>query len=103
MVEYRQPTYYVQWALAEGSEFLFPGVLKGGEKGNLALMPGQMKMTTISRPICGRLAWRINKRDEMCSFRVGGAASHIKDTTAMDALMNTWGGSPQPSQADTQG
>ena len=101
MVEYRQPTYYVQWALAEGSEFQFPGVLKGGEKGNLALMPGKTKITTTSRAICGRLARRTNKRDEMRSFRVGGAASHIKSTTAMYILTNTWGGSPQPSQADT--
>ena len=35
----------MQWSLAEGSRFLFPSVLDGGEKGELALTPTQM--TTI--------------------------------------------------------
>ena len=48
-----------------------------------------------------RAAGMEDKRDAMHSFRVGGAANHTMDATAMDALMNTWGGSPHPWHADT--
>ena len=72
--EYHQAAEYGQWALAEGSESLFPGVLDGGEKGNLALMPPQM--TTTSTPIFGWHGGMEDKRYAMHSFRVGGAASH---------------------------
>ena len=40
VVEYRQATEY------EGSKFLFPSVVEGGEKGSLALMPAQMTTTS---------------------------------------------------------
>ena len=75
-----------------------PGVLEGGEKGNLALTPAQM---SIILPTHLRVADMKDKRYTMHSFRGGGAASHIMDGTAIDVLINTWCGSPQPSQADT--
>ena len=80
------------------TQFLFTGVLEGTEKGNRALMPAQM---THHLPTHLRAAGMEDQRDAMRSFRVGGAASHIMDATAMDVFMNTWGGSPPPSHADT--
>ena len=41
MVEYQQAAESMQWSLAEGSGFLFPSILDGGEK-ELALTPLQM-------------------------------------------------------------
>ena len=32
----------MQWSLAEGSGFIFPGVLDSGEKGEQAMTPTQM-------------------------------------------------------------
>lgn len=80
-----------------GSEFLFPVVLDGREKGNLALTPAPV--TTTSWPIGA--AGMEDKFDAMHFFRVGGAASRIMDATTMDVSMNTWNGGPQPSHADT--
>ena len=42
MVEYQQATESMQWSLAKGSGFLFPSVLEGGEKGDVALTAVQM-------------------------------------------------------------
>ena len=42
-------------------------------------------------PTHRRAAGMEDKRDAMHSFRVGGAASHIMNATAMVVLMNTWG------------
>lgn len=42
MVECRQAAMSMQWALGEGSGFLFPSVLNTEAEGNLAPMPAQM-------------------------------------------------------------
>ena len=84
VVEYRQAAEYMQSALAEGSGFLFPSAPEGGAKGELALTPAQM---TTNLPTHLRAVGIDNKRDTMRSFRVGGAASHIVDGTAMDVLI----------------
>ena len=42
MVEYQQAAESMQWSLADGSGFLFPSGLEGGEKGELAPTPAQM-------------------------------------------------------------
>ena len=69
MIEYRQAALYTQWALAEGSGFLFPSVLESGAKENLALTPAQMasNLQTHLRP-----AGMEDKRYTLHSFRVGG-------------------------------
>ena len=98
VVEHQQAAEYVPWALAEGSEFLSPGVLEGGEKGNLALMAAQMS-TNVATHL--RAAGMDDKWYAMHSVRVGGAAGHTMDGMATDVLMKSSGGSPQPSHADT--
>ena len=84
MVEYQQAAESRQWSLAEGSGLLFPSVLEGGEKGDVALTAVQM---TTSLRTHLRAAGMANKRYTMHSFRVGGAASHHMDGTALDVLM----------------
>ena len=84
MVEYRQAAASMEWALAEGSGFLFPSVRDNGEKGNRALTPAQM---TSNLQTHLRAAGMDDKRYTLHSFRVGGAASHHMDGTAMDVLM----------------
>ena len=84
MMEYRQATASTQWALAEGLGFLFPSVQENGEKGNLVLTPAQM---TANLQAHLREADMEDKRYTLHSFRVGGAASHHMDGTAMDVLM----------------
>ena len=63
----------MQWALANGDEFLFPGVQEGGENGNLALTPAQMT-TNLQTHL--RVAVMEDPRYTMQAFRVGGAASY---------------------------
>ena len=83
MVEYRQASESMQWSLAKGSGFLFPSILKGGEKGEMAFTLAQMtNCQTHLRAACIE-----DKRYTMHSFRVGGAASHSMDGTAMGVLM----------------
>ncbi|CAM9635092.1 unnamed protein product [Laminaria digitata] len=84
MVEYQQAAESLQWSLAEGSGFLFPSVVESGEKGDLALTPAQMT-TNLQTHL--RAAGMEGKRYTIHSFRVGGAASHNMDGTAMDVLM----------------
>ena len=84
VVEHQQAAESMQWSLAEGSGFLFPSVLEGGEKGELALTPAQMT-TNLQTHL--RAAGMEDKRCMMHSFRVEGAASHDIDGTAMDVLM----------------
>ena len=84
MIEYRQAAASMQWALAKGSSFLFPSVRENIEKRNLALTPAQM---TANLQAHLRAAGMEDKRYTLHSFRVGGAASHHVDGTAMDALM----------------
>ncbi|CAM9525004.1 unnamed protein product [Laminaria digitata] len=84
MVEYQQAAESLQWSLAEGSGFLFPSVVESGEKGDLALTPAQMT-TNLQTHL--RAAGMEGKRCTMHSFRVGRAASHSIDGTAMDVLM----------------
>ena len=67
-------------------------------EGNLALTPAQM---TTNLPTHLRAAGMEVRRYTMHSFRMRGAASHNMDGTAMDLLMKTCVGSPQPSYADT--
>ena len=78
VAEYRQTAEYAQWALAEGSEFLFPGVQEDREKRNLALAPAQM---TTNLPTHVRAAVMEDTRYEVPSFRWGGAASHNMNST----------------------
>ena len=73
----------MQWSLAEGSRFLFPSVLDGGEKGELALTPTQM--TTILQT--HQAPGMEDKRYTMHSFRMERAAGHNMDGTAIDVLM----------------
>ena len=75
-----------------------PGRSRRRGEGSLALTPAQM---TINLPTHLRAAGMEVKRYTMHSFRVGEAAGPNMDGQAMDHLMNTWGGSPQPSHADT--
>ena len=84
MVEYQQAAESMQWSLAKGSGLLFPSVLEGGEKGGVALTAVQM---TTSLQAHLRAAGMEYKRYTMHSFRVGGAASHSMDGTAMEVLM----------------
>ena len=84
MIKYRQAAASMQWALAEGSGFLFPSVRENGEKGNLALTPAQM---TANFQAHLRAAGMGDKRYTLHSFRLGGAASHHMDDTAMDVFM----------------
>ena len=42
VVEHRQAAEYMQWALVEGSGFLFPSVLEDREKRELTLTPAQI-------------------------------------------------------------
>ena len=84
MIEYRQAAASMQWALAEGSGFLLPGVRENGEKGNLASTPAQM---AANLQVHLRAASTEDKRYTLHSFRVGGVASHDMDGTAMDVLV----------------
>ena len=84
MVEYQQAAESMQWSLAKGSGFLFPSVLEGEEKGDVA--PTAVQMTT-SLQAHWRAAGMEYKWYTMHSFRVGGAASHNMDGTAIDVLM----------------
>ena len=88
MVEYRQAAASMQWTLVEGSGFLFPSVRENGEEGNLALTPAQM---TANLQAHLRAAGMEDERYTFHSFRVGGAASHHMDGTAMDVLMEDAG------------
>ena len=81
MVECRQAATSMQWALAEDSGFCFPSVLESGDKGKLALAPAQL---TSNRQAHLRAE---HKRYSRHSFRVGAAASHHMDGTAMDVLL----------------
>ena len=74
----------MQWSLAKGSGFLFLVVLEGGEKGDVALTAMQM-ITSLQAHL--RAAGMEYKRYTMHSFRVGGAASHNVEVTAMDVLV----------------
>lgn len=89
MVEYQQAAEPKQWSLSEGSGFLFPSVLEGGGKGDVALTAAQM---ITNRQTHLRAAGMGDKRYTMHSFREGGAASHYMDVTAMGALMEYVGG-----------
>ena len=91
MVEYQQAAESMQWSLADGSGFLFPSGLEGGEKGELAPTPAQMT-TNLQTHLWA--AGMEDKRYTMHPLRVGGAASHNMDGTAMDVLMEYVGGSP---------
>ena len=73
----------MQWSLAKGSGFLFSSVLQGREKGDVALTAVQMT-TSLQGHL--RAACTEYKRHTMHSFRVGGAAIHNMDGTAMDIL-----------------
>ena len=84
MVEYRHAVASMDWALAEGSGFLFPSVRDNGENGNRALTPAKM---TSNLQTHLRAAGMNDKRYTLHSFRVEGAASHHMDGTAMDVLM----------------
>ncbi|CAN0597596.1 unnamed protein product, partial [Laminaria digitata] len=81
----------MQWVPAEGSGFLFPSVLASGDKGDRALTPAQM---TSNLQTHLRAAGLADKRYTLHSFRVGGAASHHMDGTAMDVLMEYVGWFP---------
>ena len=81
VVEYGQASTFMQWALVGESGFLFPGVLESGDKGKLALTPSQM---TYNLQAHLRAAGMEHKRYSQHSFRVGGAASHHMDGTAME-------------------
>ena len=84
LVEYQQAAESMQWSLAKGSGFLFPSVLEGGENGDVALTAVQM---TTSLHTHLRATGMEYKRYTMHSFRVGGAASHNMEGTAMDVHM----------------
>ena len=77
----------MQWSPAEGSGFLFSSVLGGGEKGELALTATQM----TTNPQTHRAPGMEDKRYTMHSFRIGRAAGHNKDSTAIDVLMENEG------------
>ena len=84
VVEYQQVLESVQWSHAEGSEFLFPRVQEGGERGELAQTPAQMTANLRNHL---RAADTEDKWYTIQSLRVGGATSHNMDGTAMDVLM----------------
>ena len=84
MVEYQQAAEPMQWSLAEGSGFLFPSILEGGEKGDVALTAAQM-ITHLQTHL--RAAGVGDKRYTMRSFREKGAASHHMDATRMGTVM----------------
>lgn len=88
VVDYRQAAESKQWPLAEESGFLFPSVLQGGEKRELALTPAKM---TTNLQIHLRTASMKDKLYTMHPFRVGGAASHSMDGVALDVLMEYMG------------
>ena len=73
----------MQWALGEGSGFLFPTVVENGDKGNLALTPAQRTSNLRTHLSAASVE---DKRYTLHSFRVGGAGSHHMDNTAMDSL-----------------
>ena len=75
-------------SLAEGSGFLFPSVLVGGGKGELALMPVQMT-TNLQTHL--RAVGMEDERYTMLSFRGRGAASRNMDGTAMSVFMGYLG------------
>ena len=75
-----------------GSGLLFPSVLEGGEKGELAFT---LALMTTNLQIHLRAARMEDKRYTMSSFRVGRAATHSMDFTGVDVLRDTWGASPQ--------
>ena len=74
----------MQRSLAKGSGFLFPNVLEGREKGDVALTAVQM---TTSPQAHLRAAGMEYKRYTIHSFRVEGAASHHMDGTAVDVVV----------------
>ena len=73
----------MQCPLAEGSGFLFSSVLDGGDKGQLALTPTQM---TTNLQTHGAADME-DKGYTMHSFRMGRAAGHNMNGTAMEVLM----------------
>ena len=81
-VEYQLAVESMQWSA--GSRFLFPSVLEGGEKGDVA--PTAVRMTASLQTHL-RAAGMADKRYSMHSFRVGGTASHHVDGMVMDVLM----------------
>ena len=66
----------MQWALAEGSGFLFSSVLESGVQGNLALTPAQMTSTPQTHL---RTASMEDKQYTLCFFRVGGGGGEPPD------------------------
>lgn len=90
----------MQWALAEGVRVPVAERFRGGEKGELALMPAQ---AITNLPTHLRAGGMEDKRYTMHFFRAGeAAASHNMDGTTMGVnLWNTWGRFPKLSHADT--
>ena len=64
--------------------FLFPTVLEGGEKRELALTPAQMTTNLQTHP---RAVGTEDMRYTMHSFQVGNATTLDLDGTAIDVLM----------------
>lgn len=93
MLAYKQAAASMQWSLGDGVGFLFPTVLEDGTKGELALTPAQMT-TNLQAHL--RVAGMADQKYTLHSFRVGGAASHNMDGTAMDALMEYVGWKSTP-------
>ena len=86
----------MQPSLAKGSWFLLPRALEGVLNQELASMSGQM---TANLQAHWQAANMEDKRYTMHSLRVGGAASHSMDGTAMDVLMEQGGCKFAPSFA----
>ncbi|CAM9728164.1 unnamed protein product [Pylaiella littoralis] len=93
MLAYQQAATSLQWSLGEGAGFLFPTVRDDGTKGEVALTPAQMT-TNLQAHL--RAAGITDQRYTLHSFRVGGAASHNMDGTAMDVLMEYVGWKSTP-------
>ena len=64
----------MQWSLAEGSGFTFPGVLDSGEKGEQAMTPTQMTTKLQNH----QAASMEDTRYTMHSFRIRRAAGEHK-------------------------
>ena len=64
----------MQWSLAEGSGFIFPGVLDSGEKGEQAMTPTQMTTKLQNH----QAASMEDTRYTMHSFRIRRAAGEHK-------------------------
>ena len=74
-IEYRQAAASMQWALVEGSGFLFPSVLESGGRENLALTPAQMTSNLqahVRAAIYGSQAVHV----ELLRCRGGGGSPH---------------------------